>query len=420
LVSGADYSAEYRVVHRDGSEHWIQAQGKTLVDRLGKPVRMLGTALDITEKKLAEERFQRAEAKYKVLFESPLIGVIVGNLDGITDANDAYCTMIGYTREELASGEVRWQDITPSEHREVDCAALQEMLAAGSCAPFEKEFFHKDGGRVRVLIGATLVSREPIVWTGFALDISDTHRAVQGLRHSEQLAAAARMGSALAHEINNPLAALTNLLYVMRSGPTSRRDELVSSAEDALDRVNRITRQMIGIYSEAENIEEFKVSDVLEDTLAAYMSQLHSKNLFLVKRVELGSSRFSGVPADVRRLLTSLVDNAVEHAPPGGSVKIHVFTGREWRKERAEGLRIVVSDNGPGIPKEGLHHLFQPFYSTKKTKATGLGLWTSRNIVEKYRGSLRVRSSTNGRKSGTCVSVFLRDTRVLAHKELAG
>jgi PAS domain S-box-containing protein len=419
LVSGADYSAEYRVVHRDGSEHWIQAQGKTVVDKLGKPVRMLGTALDITEKKRAEERFQTAEAKYRALFDSPLIGVIMGNLDGITDANDAYCTMIGYTREELASGAVRWQDITPSEYLEADFAALQEMLATGSCTPFEKEYFHKDGGRVRVLLGATLVSREPIVWTGFALDISDTHRALQGLRHSEQLAAAARMGSALAHEINNPLAALTNLLYVMRSGPSSRRDELVSSAEDALDRVNRITRQMIGIYSEAENIEEFKVSDVLEDTLAAYMSQLRSKNLFLVKRVELGSSRFRGVPADVRRLLTSLVDNAVEHAPPGSSVKIHIFSGHEWRNEHAEGLRIIVSDNGPGIPKEGLQHLFEPFYSTKKTKATGLGLWTSRNIVEKYRGSLRVRSRTNARKSGTCVSVFLRDSGVLARKESA-
>jgi PAS domain S-box-containing protein len=410
LASGSGYSAEYKVVHRDGSEHWIQAQGKTLVD---------GSATDITEKKLAEEKLQRAEAKYKSLFESPLIGVIMGNLDVITDANDTYCNMIGYTREELASGAVRWQDITPPEHLESDFAALQQMLSTGTCAPFEKEYFHKDGRRVRVLLGAALVSREPVVWSGFALDISDTHRALLALRHSEQLAAAARMGSALAHEINNPLAALTNIVYLMRYGSTSRRDELVASAEEALDRVSRITRQMIGIYSEAENVAQFKVSDVLQDTLAGYASQLRSKNVSLVTRVELGSSTFSGVEADVRRLLTSLVDNAVEHAPLGGSVKIHVFKGREWRKGNAEGLKIVVSDNGPGIPKEGLQHLFEPFYSTKKTKATGLGLWATRNIVEKYRGSLRVRSSTNAGRSGTCVAVFLRETGVPNRNKVA-
>jgi PAS domain S-box-containing protein len=419
LISGSEYSAEYRVVHRDGSEHWIQAQGKTLVDTYGKPVEMLGTAIDITEKKLAEAKLQRAEAKYKVLFESPLIGVIMGNLDVITDANDAYCNMIGYTREELASGAVRWQDITPPEHLKADFSALQQMLSTGTCSPFEKEYFHRDGRRVRVLLGAALVSREPVVWSGFALDISDTHRALMAVRHSEQLTAAARMGSALAHEINNPLAALTNIVYLMRYGSTTRRDELVASAEEALDRVSRITRQMIGIYSEAETVAPFNVSNVLDDTLAGYASQLRSKNLSLVKRVELGSSVFRGVEADVRRLLTSLVENAVEHAPPGGSVKIHLFKGREWRKEQAEGLKIVISDNGPGIPKEGLQHLFEPFYSTKKTKATGLGLWTTRNIVEKYKGSLRVRSSTSAGRSGTCVSIFLRETGVLSRKRVS-
>ena len=107
---------------------------------------MLGTAIDITEKKLAEAKLERAEAKYKALFESPLIGVIMGNLDVITDANDTYCNMIGYSREELASGAVRWQDITPPEHLEADFAALQQMLSTGLVLLSRKNTFTGMGG----------------------------------------------------------------------------------------------------------------------------------------------------------------------------------------------------------------------------------------------------------------------------------
>ena len=412
IRSGSEYEAEFRVVHRDGSERWLAARGRILVDGAGKPLRMLGAATDVTEKKISEERLNRAEAKYKTLFESPLIGVITGNLDVITDANETYCKMIGYTREQLASGEIRWQDITPPEYLPADFEALQQMLTTGTCTPFEKEYIRKDGKRVRVLLGAAIVSREPVTWSGFALDISDTHRALMALRQGEQMAAAARMGSALAHEINNPLAALTNIVYLMRYGSTSvRREELLTSAEEALDRVSRITRQMIGIYSEAGTVMQFKISEVLEDTLAGYSSQLRAKNIRLEKRVEIGNTFFSGVEGDVRRLLNSLVDNAVEHTLPGGSVKIHVFQSREWRNDHAEGLKIVISDDGPGIPASSVPHLFEPFFSTKKSKATGLGLWTSRTIAEKYNGNLKVRSSTRPGRSGTCVAVFLQDAR---------
>jgi PAS domain S-box-containing protein len=409
------YSGEYRVIHRDGSVHWLSGRGRLYEADGDQPLRMLGTATDITPHKIAEEKLRASEAKYRVLYESPIIGVALGDLDSFTEVNDTFCRIVGYSREELTSGLFRWQDITPAEHLASDFAALQQMAESGSCTPFEKEYIRKDGVRVRIILGAALVSREPFSWTCFILDVTSQHRALTALRATEQLTAAAKMGSLLAHEINNPLAALTNVIYLLRYGPrTLTREDLLTAAEESLTRVTRITRQMVGIYGSTEQVSDIKVMDVLEDTLAGYSAQIRAKQLLLEKRNELGEGAFRGVEPELRRLLSALVENAVEHAPPRGKVRVHIFRGREWAEPVREGLRIVVSDNGAGIPRDSMERMFEPFFSVQKTPAKGLGMWAGKSIVEKSKGKIKVRSNTRPGKSGTCVSVFLPEPTLVA------
>ncbi len=105
--------------------------------------------------------------------------------------------------------------------------------------------------------------------------------------------------------------------------------------------------------------------------------------------------------------MSSLIENAVEHIQPGSTLQLHLYPSHEWSGEKRQGVKIVIRDNGPGIAPERMSNLFEPFISTKPGKGTGLGLWTSRGIVEKHEGSLSVRSSTRVGATGTCVSVFL-------------
>ncbi len=402
------YHGKYRVVHRDGSVRWLSARGSIYEADRDQPLRMLGTAADITAQKIAEEKLRASEAKYRVLYESPIIGVALGDLDSFTEVNDAFCRIVGYSREELIAGRVRWQDITPAEHLGNDYSALQQMAETGSCTPFEKEYIRKDGERVRIILGAALIAREPFSWSCFVLDVTNQYRALTALRVTEQMRAAAKMGSLLAHEINNPLAALTNAIYLLRYGPqTLTREDLLTAAQESLTRVTRITRQLIGIYGSSERVSDIKIMDVLEDTLAGYTTQVRAKQLRLEKRNELGDGAFRGIEAEFRRLLSALVENAVEHAPANGNVKVHVFRGREWAGPEREGLRIVVFDNGCGISQENLARVFEPFSSSRKTPGRGLGMWAGKSIVEKSKGRIRVRSATRAGKSGPCVSVFL-------------
>jgi PAS domain S-box-containing protein len=406
----SQYAGEYRVTDEDGSTRYLLSRGRTFYDDAGRPDRMVGVSSDITPRKRAEEELRRAEAKYRVFFDSPFVGVASGNLERITDANDTFCKLLGYKREDLTSGAVRWQDVTPSEYLTKDYALLQEMLEKGTGTPIEKEYIRGDGSRIRVILGSSLVSREPIEWSCFILDITQQHRALAALRSGEQMAAAARLGSSLAHEINNPLASLTNIVYLLRNGKGAGSDDLLIAAQEALERVTRITRQMIGIYSERETAAEFDIGNVLEDTLASYSARTRAKNVRIAKRNELLHGTFLGVEPEFRRMLSSLLENAVEHARPGGLVNVRLYHGREWGTKQRSGIKVFISDNGPGIASTQLANLFEPFQSTKARKGSGLGLWTCRGIAEKHGGSVRVRSSTREGKSGTAVMVFLPET----------
>jgi PAS domain S-box-containing protein len=180
IESCGPYDIEYRVRQKDGGLRWLQAKGRVEGDAAGKAVNFHGAVMDITERKRTEGRFRR-------LVDSNAQGVMFWNTKGeITRANDAFLSIVGYTREDQEAGRIGWAAMTPPEYTHLDHHSLEELAAKGICTPFEKEYIRKDGSRVPVLLGAAIFEDNPDEGVCFLLDITERRRTDQALRESEE------------------------------------------------------------------------------------------------------------------------------------------------------------------------------------------------------------------------------------------
>lgn len=224
---------------------------------------------------------------------------------------------------------------------------------------------------------------------------------------NERLAATGRMAHTIAHEINNPLAAITNLLYILRGSVVSKEGaEFLSSAEEEVSRVSRIARQILSFNRESGTPIEVKLSELLEDVLAVHNRELVDKNLQVVRDFD-ESVRVQAFPAQLRQVFLNLVRNAIEASHRDTKIRIKISGCTIYRGKRQQGARITVSDCGVGIPRENLRKVFDAFFTTKELKGTGVGLWLSSTIVQEHGGRIQIKSSTYPKASGTCVSVVL-------------
>jgi len=241
-----------------------------------------------------------------------------------------------------------------------------------------------------------------------ARDISVQKQSEEAIRRSEKLAAAGRLAASVAHEINNPLEAVLNLLYLARHDP-SQADRYLTMAEQEVGRVASLTQQTLGFVRETNLPGPLNPATILDEVLQLYSRTLESKKIRVARRYR-GGYEIVGYSGELRQLLSNLLVNAVDAMREGGELQVRVEAARDWRSA-GTGVRIVVADNGSGIPRESLGRIFEPFYSTKKETGTGLGLWVSSGIVKKHGGTIHVRSRVDGRRSGTVFSVFLPTVR---------
>lgn len=241
-------------------------------------------------------------------------------------------------------------------------------------------------------------------------DISMERRTQRALLASEKLAVAGRLAATIAHEIHNPLDSVANLLYLMRSGSTPEEIEVyLAMAEKELARVTQISRAMLGLYRESASPVPVDLKEMLGEILLLMHRRL--QNLGVAVHADLMPGIcINGFPAELRQVFTNLIGNAAEAVGQGGEVWLTVAPdpGRiAGRPNELQGATVSVVDNGPGVPKEVLPQLFQPFFTTKGQKGTGLGLWVSQGIVMKHGGTIDIASDTEPATHGTVVRVHL-------------
>jgi two-component system, NtrC family, sensor kinase len=242
------------------------------------------------------------------------------------------------------------------------------------------------------------------------LEITERKRMEQALLNSEKLAATARLASTMAHEINNPLAAITNLIFLLAPLQTSPEGQsYIATLDDQVKGLARIATQMLKFHRESNRrANPFKLSEVLQEISDFYRPQAEEQGVSVTQRIET-EGPIVGFRGEIVQVVTNLLLNAIEATSAGGKVIFHLYPAHPWLCEvHGEcGYCLSVADTGCGIAPEDYARIFEPFFTTKGDKGTGLGLWLCMGIVSRVGGSVRVWSRRRLGRSGTCFAVFL-------------
>ena len=249
--------------------------------------------------------------------------------------------------------------------------------------------------------------------TGTVQDITERKNQEASLRTSEKLAATGRLAASIAHEINNPLEAVTNLIYLAKTDPATPSGiaRLLETADSELARVSQIAQQTLGFYRDTTHPVFINLNHLLEAVVELFDRKLLGKRLHCTLDLEPGLS-IVGLQGEIRQVVSNLLVNAIDASPHSGS-DIYI-RGRHRHRNGHGGVSVVIADRGCGVPRHVQHRLFTPFVTTKQSTGTGLGLWVTRGMVEKHGGSIRFRSRSEA-PSGTVFRVYLPKS---AHPQL--
>ena len=270
------------------------------------------------------------------------------------------------------------------------------------------------------------VGSDAIRWAGAVfIDATDRKRSEEALRKSEKLAATGRLAASIAHEINNPLESVTNLLYLLQRDPSldTQARQFASLAEQEVARVAEMAQRTLRFYRQSTLPSDSNLSEVLDSVLMVHQGRFQSKHMQVECRFDKDVRLYS-FAGELRQVFANLIGNALDASPEGSRMKLTLRRSQDWRSGR-RGVRITVADTGSGMPDAVRRRIFEPFYTTKDATGTGLGLWISSEILEKHGATIAVKSRTiepdadapsNGdarlRKSGTVFMLFFPEEGV--------
>jgi PAS domain S-box-containing protein len=290
---------------------------------------------------------------------------------------------------------------------------LRRAMLSGHPIPPEDFLYRRgDGSLAWVRFAAAPIFDDQGVIAGGVVAISDIDqqkRAESALIQSEKLAAVGRLAASISHEINNPLEAVTNLLYLLENAPQQPDARAyIAAAQQELLRVSQIVTHTLQFHRQSTGPRAITAEELLEPALGLFRGRLTNSNIDLQLQ-HFGAGAVTCYEGEIRQVLNNMIGNAIDSMRTGGLLVLRTSKSRLW-SVGVPGIRITIADTGQGIPPEVIQHIFEPFYTTKGINGTGLGLWISLGIVVKHQGRLQVRSRTQKGNSGTVFSLFLPAT----------
>jgi len=413
---------EVRVLNGDALRTmFLNGTYQPIRNREGQIDRIMAFAYDVTEQVRARQNMEilarqlaQSEARARRLSDSGIIGVVFWTRDGrLVDANDAFLSMVGYSREELVEGRLRWSDMTPSEYTERDQQAFAELDANGVCTPYEKVYIGKDGRRVPILLGIACWEGTTDSGVAWILDVgarraaeAERDRLLASERQARSEAEAANTAkdeflAMISHELRTPLNAMLGWGRMLRSGTLD--PERQKRALEAIERNAQAQAQLIEdlldvsrIISKKLELElaPLQIGSVVEAAIDTVRPAIETKQIQLVTDLQAGLETMLGDAHRLQQVVWNLLSNAVKFTPNGGRITVSV---------RWDGARfvIMVSDTGQGISRGALPFIFETFRQadasiTRSFGGLGLGLSISRHLVELHGGRIEAYSAGVG------------------------
>jgi PAS domain S-box-containing protein len=350
---------------------------------------------------------EQREAKIRRLVDANIIGIFVWDFEGrISEANETFLRMVGYDREDLVSGRVRWTDLTPPEWRDRSARAVEEVKMAGSLQPYEREYFRKDGSRVPVLIGSAAFDERRDEGVAFVLDLTERKRAEAEARESERryremqmevahanrVATMGQLTASIAHEVNQPIAgAATNAEAALRW--LGARPPDLEEVRQALDRIVKDTNRAGDVIGRIREIikkapsrkDRVDINEAIREMIELTRGEAAKNGASMRTALAEGLPLVEGDRVQLQQVVLNLILNAVQAmgAVAEGPRELFITTAQA----DPDGVLVAIKDSGPGLTPPSLEHLFAPFYTTKPG-GLGMGLSISRSIVETHGGRL--------------------------------
>ena len=417
-VAGEAAGTIWAIMHSDRRK--FDAEDDRVMASLGKfassayqaLMHIEGLKFQVSEREKAEaevrELARGLEAKIRRLVEANVVGIVMWNLEGaITGANEAFLRMVQYDLEDIASGRVRWTELTPAEWRDRDERAITELKTTGIFQPFVKEYFRKDGSCVPVLLGGALFEGDGNDGVAFVLDLTEQKRAQEKLQEAQQslyatqvdlarvsrLTTMGELAASIAHEVNQPLTAVTNnasaclrLLTDRNLDPEVLRRALEEIVADATRASAVIARIRAFIKKAPAEKSELDINEVIQEVLALADHELQKKRIFVECQLTKTLPLVLADRVQLQQVLLNLIMNGIE-AMTALTDRPRVLWVQSQADESGE-ILVAVRDAGIGLGSEA-DRLFTPFFTTK-AKGMGMGLPISRSLVEGLGGRLWV------------------------------